>query len=57
MIILVSNLSAIKNFYSERKNLIENQINQGFVRACNLGVNRSNGTFIFITNQDVIFLW
>jgi hypothetical protein len=29
--------------------------NQGFAKACNLGVEKSEGDFIFITNQDVIF--
>lgn len=36
-------------------NLIKKNTNLGYAKACNLGVLRCNGEFIFLTNQDVIF--
>ncbi|MHA1764780.1 MAG: glycosyltransferase family 2 protein [Promethearchaeota archaeon] len=47
----------IINSYTNSINIkiIKNRINQGFVRACNLGVLISKGKYVFITNQDVIF--
>ncbi len=35
--------------------LIKNNKNVGFAKACNIGVKKANGDYIFITNQDVIF--
>lgn len=51
-----SSLKIIKSY----KNDIDIKIyrlnkNYGFAKACNIGVSKSKGEFIFITNQDVIF--
>ena len=35
--------------------LIKQYKNQGFAKACNIGVKKAKSEFIFITNQDVIF--
>ncbi len=35
--------------------LIKQNSNQGFAKACNIGVIKAKSEFIFITNQDVIF--
>ena len=36
-------------------NLIKQNKNLGFARACNIGALHAKGEFIFITNQDVVF--
>lgn len=54
-----SNDSTIKiiNDFAQKLNikLIEKKSNLGFAKACNLGVKKAEGEFIFITNQDMIF--
>ncbi|MFX1391998.1 MAG: glycosyltransferase family 2 protein [Promethearchaeota archaeon] len=50
-----STLEIIKSFKNIKKTIIESDTNLGFGKACNLGVQRSKGEFIFITNQDVSF--
>ncbi|KKL63052.1 hypothetical protein LCGC14_2178980 [marine sediment metagenome] len=37
-------------------NLIEINENLGFGKACNLGASHAKGEFLFITNQDIIFI-
>jgi len=36
-------------------NLIEEESNLGYAKACNIGVENAKNDFVFITNQDVIF--
>lgn len=36
-------------------NLIEQEDNLGFAKACNIGVLNAKGEYLFITNQDMIF--
>ena len=51
-----SSISVIKSYERDINiKLIENKFNEGFAEACNSGVKNSNGEFVFITNQDVIF--
>ncbi len=51
-----SSINIIKSYDKEiNLKLIKNKVNVGFAEACNFGVRNSNGEFIFITNQDVIF--
>ena len=51
-----SSINVIKSYESDINiKLIRNKFNEGFAEACNSGVKNSNGEFIFITNQDVIF--
>ncbi|MBD3197813.1 MAG: glycosyltransferase [Candidatus Lokiarchaeota archaeon] len=45
----------IKKFESLNILLIKKSRNLGFAKACNIGVNKASGDFIFITNQDVVF--
>ncbi|MHA2129298.1 MAG: glycosyltransferase family 2 protein [Promethearchaeota archaeon] len=51
-----SSIKVIKS-YAKKINikLIENALNEGFAEGCNSGVQNSEGEFVFITNQDVIF--
>ncbi|MDP3998677.1 MAG: glycosyltransferase family 2 protein, partial [bacterium] len=35
--------------------IIENRVNLGFARAVNLGVKKSRGEYLLITNNDVVF--
>ena len=37
-------------------NLVELNENIGFAKACNLGASNAKGEFLFITNQDMIFI-
>ncbi|MFX0035973.1 MAG: glycosyltransferase family 2 protein [Candidatus Hermodarchaeota archaeon] len=51
-----SSIDIIKSYEKDINiKLVKNNVNRGFAEACNSGVNLSNGKFIFITNQDVIF--
>ncbi|MFW9880686.1 MAG: glycosyltransferase family 2 protein [Candidatus Thorarchaeota archaeon] len=51
-----STLNVIKSYEKDIKiKLIENTSNEGFAAACNFGVFHSEGEFVFITNQDVLF--
>ena len=51
-----SSINVIKSYEREINiKLIKNNFNEGFAEACNSGVKNSNGEFVFITNQDVIF--
>ena len=51
-----SSINVIKSYEKDINiKLIKNKFNEGFAEACNSGVKNSNGEFIFITNQDVIF--
>ena len=47
----------IKSYYTEIDiNLIEQNKNIGFAKACNLSASYARGEFLFITNQDMIFI-
>ncbi len=51
-----STLNTLKSYEKEVNiKLIENSNNEGFAGACNSGALNSNGEFLFITNQDVLF--
>lgn len=51
-----SSIEIIQSFKSKIKlNLIRQEKNLGFAKACNIGVLNAKGKYIFITNQDVIF--
>ncbi|MFW9971761.1 MAG: glycosyltransferase family 2 protein, partial [Candidatus Odinarchaeota archaeon] len=51
-----STLSIIKSYENDINiKLIKNDFNEGFAGACNSGVINSEGEFVFITNQDVLF--
>ncbi|MFX1569939.1 MAG: glycosyltransferase family 2 protein [Promethearchaeota archaeon] len=51
-----STIKTIKSFEKDIKiKLIKNPKNEGFAGACNSGAVKSNGDFLFITNQDVLF--
>ncbi len=50
-----STKTLIKSFKELNVNLIEQDSNLGFAKACNIGVLHSKGKYVFITNQDVIF--
>ncbi len=50
-----STIDIIKSFKDIKINLIEQKENLGFAKACNIGVKKSKGEYIFITNQDVTF--
>lgn len=51
-----SSIKIIKHYEELIKiTLIQKKVNLGFAKACNLGVAKSNGKYIFITNQDVVF--
>lgn len=61
-LIIIDNMSrdasvnVIKSYVNKiNLKLIRNSLNEGFAEACNSGVKHSEGEFIFITNQDVIF--
>ena len=45
----------IKSFKNLKINLIEQNQNLGFAKACNIGVLKAKGRYVFITNQDMIF--
>ena len=45
----------INSYKNIKINLIEQDQNLGFAKACNIGVNNSIGEYVFITNQDVVF--
>lgn len=45
----------IKSFNNININLIGQDCNSGFAKACNIGVINAKGKYIFITNQDVLF--
>ena len=48
-------LKLINQFDRLNITTIKKQRNLGYAKACNIGVKRANGEFIFITNQDVFF--
>jgi len=50
-----STIEIIKLFKKNYIILLEQNINLGFAKACNLAVSKARGEFIFITNQDVSF--
>jgi len=51
-----STKEVIKSFKNSINiNLIEKKKNMGFAEACNIGVLKAKGDFIYITNQDVAF--
>lgn len=51
-----STINTIKSYEKDINiKLIENNFNEGFAGACNLGVEKSISEFVFITNQDVLF--
>lgn len=54
-VIVIDNTSSDDTLRKVRNNrclIVENKENIGFGRACNLGVSRSNGRFIFFLNPD-----
>lgn len=48
-------LNLIQSFELNDIKIIRNNKNLGFAKACNIGVKKAAGEFIFITNQDVIY--
>ncbi len=51
-----STINVIKSYENDINiKLIKNDTNEGFAGACNSGVLNSEGEFVFITNQDVLF--
>ena len=56
-VIVVDNASSDDTLLTVRNNrcaLLENEENIGFGRACNLGISRSTGRYIFLLNPDAI---
>ena len=51
-----SSIEIIKSYKKEINiKLIEQKVNLGFAKACNIGTLYAKGEFVFFTNQDVIY--
>jgi GT2 family glycosyltransferase len=48
------NSKAVLNFYGDALEVIWNQQNQGFAKACNQGISIAIGEFIFFVNPDTV---
>ena len=46
----------LKNFFSNKINLIFNSKNLGFAKAVNIGLRHSKGDFVLLLNPDTVFI-